>query len=40
MTELGCFYVRYMDDWVILAPTRWTLRRAIQVVNRVMNELQ
>ena len=21
------FYARFMDDWVILAPTRWKLRR-------------
>jgi|GEM_PF-1911616 len=40
MAELGCFYVRYMDDWVILAPTRWKLRKAIKVVNRVMEQLQ
>ena len=26
MAKLGCFYIRYMDDWVILAPTRWKLR--------------
>jgi hypothetical protein len=37
---LGCFYVRFMDDWVILAPTRWKLRRAIKAVNEVMNDLQ
>jgi len=29
-----------MDDWVILAPTRWKLRRAIKAVNRVMERLQ
>ncbi len=23
MAELGCFYARFMDDWVVLAPTRW-----------------
>ncbi len=40
MAELGCFYVRFMDDWVILAPTRWKLRRAIKAVNEVMAELQ
>ncbi len=28
--------MRYMDDWVVLAPTRWTLRRAIKEVNEVM----
>ena len=40
MADLGCFYVRYMDDWVILAPTRWKLRKAIKATNEVMNELQ
>ncbi|NEO96757.1 MAG: hypothetical protein F6K56_44290 [Moorea sp. SIO3G5] len=40
MAELGCFYVRYMDDWVILAPTRWKLRKGIKVVNQVMAELR
>ncbi|MGD1703152.1 reverse transcriptase domain-containing protein [Dapis sp. BLCC M229] len=39
MAALGCFYVRYMDDWVVLAPTRWKLRRAIAAVNEVMEEL-
>lgn len=39
MAELGCFYVRFMDDWVILAPTRWKLRKAIKAVNEVMNDL-
>ena len=29
-----------MDDWVILAPTRWKLRRAIKAVNQVMAELR
>jgi hypothetical protein len=39
MAEMGCFYVRYMDDWVILAPTRWKLRQAIKAVNQVMANL-
>ena len=39
VAELGCFYVRIMDDWVVLAPTRWKLRRAIKAVNEVMNDL-
>jgi hypothetical protein len=29
-----------MDDWVIIAPTRWKLRRAVRVVNRTLNELK
>lgn len=39
MAEMGCFSVRYMDDWVILAPTRWKLRQAIKAVNQVMANL-
>ncbi len=37
---LGCFYARFMDDWVVLAPTRWKLRKAIKAVNEVMAELR
>ncbi len=40
MAALGCFYVRYMDDWVILAPTRWKLRKAIKATNQVMSDLR
>ncbi len=40
MAQLGCFYVRFMDDWVVLAPTRWKLRRAIRAVNQVMADLR
>ncbi|NEQ84887.1 MAG: hypothetical protein F6K26_33495 [Moorea sp. SIO2I5] len=29
-----------MDDWVILAPTRWKLRKAIKATNEVMTELK
>jgi len=39
MAELGCFYVRYVDDWVLLTPTRWKLRKAIKAVNEVMADL-
>ncbi|ECZ3345904.1 hypothetical protein F7I80_21510 [Salmonella enterica] len=27
-------YVRYMDDFLILSPTRWHLRRAVRMLNR------
>jgi RNA-directed DNA polymerase len=33
MAETGLFYARFMDDWVVLAPTRWKLRRAIKAAN-------
>jgi hypothetical protein len=29
-----------MDDWGVLAPTRWKLRRAINVVNQTLAELK
>jgi RNA-directed DNA polymerase len=29
----GLAYARFLDDWVILAPTRWKLRQAIRRVN-------
>ena len=35
----GLFYVRYMDDFVIMAPTRHKLRRAIKEVHAVMGGL-
>ncbi len=36
----GLTYARYMDDWVILAPTRWSLRRAVRIVNETLEELR
>lgn len=35
----GIFYVRFMDDWVILAPTRAKFRLAIRIVNEVLAAL-
>ncbi|WP_166482665.1 reverse transcriptase domain-containing protein [Scytonema sp. UIC 10036] len=40
MAAMGCFYVCYMDDWVVLAPTRWALRRAIKVTNQELAGLK
>ena len=39
MTRLGLFYVRFMDDILVLAPTRWKLRKAVAVVNRGLDAL-
>ncbi|MGA8233488.1 MAG: reverse transcriptase domain-containing protein [Candidatus Acidiferrales bacterium] len=36
----GLTYARFMDDWVILAPTRWSLRRAVPMVNETLRELR
>ena len=35
----GLFYLRYMDDFVIMAPTRHRLRRAIKEVHAVIARL-
>ena len=36
----GLPYARFMDDWVILSPTRWKLRRAIARINAILAELK
>jgi hypothetical protein len=35
----GIRYFRFMDDWIILAETRWQLRRAVRVMNQVLAHL-
>ena len=40
MEAAGLTYARFMDDWVILAPTRWSLRRAVVIVNETLRELR
>lgn len=35
----GILYRRFMDDFVILAPTSWKLRKAIQRVHAVLKTL-
>ncbi len=37
--KLRLFYVRFMDDILILAPTRWQLRGAVKVVNQTLGAL-
>ncbi len=39
MARSGLFYVRFMDDILVLAPTRWKLRKAVKVVNRMLGSL-
>ena len=36
----GLFYVRYMDDILILTKTRWKCRGAIKQLNQVFNQLK
>jgi RNA-directed DNA polymerase len=40
MEATGVTYARFMDDWVILASTRWSLRRAVRLVNQTLRELR
>ena len=40
MERLDLPYVRYTDDWVILAKTRWALRRVVQQVNTILDHLK
>jgi RNA-directed DNA polymerase len=40
MEKTGLFYVRFMDDWIVLSPNRWKLKKAIQIVNQTLNELK
>jgi hypothetical protein len=35
----GLFFVRFMDDILVLAPTRWKLRGAVRIVNQTLAEL-
>ncbi len=40
MEKLDVKYFRYMDDILILAPTRWKLKKAVRVLNQTFNELK
>jgi hypothetical protein len=35
----GLFFVRYMDDVIVLAATRWKLRRAVKALNETLADL-
>lgn len=40
MAKLPVRYARFMDDWLIVADTRWKQRRAISVMNRILEDLK
>lgn len=40
LSKEGLHYARYMDDIVILARTRWQLRRAIETLNQIFRALR
>ncbi len=39
LEETGGFYARFMDDWVLVLPTRWKLRRAVARANHCLDQL-
>ena len=39
MERTGLFYARFMDDWIVIAPTKWKLRSAVRIVNATLNVL-
>lgn len=39
MDKPGLFYVRFMDDILVLAPTRWKLKHAVKTVNQHLDNL-
>lgn len=40
MGERQVFYVRYMDDILVLSPTRWQNRKAVKTLNAAFDELR
>jgi RNA-directed DNA polymerase len=40
METTRLFYIRFMDDILVLAPTRWKLRRAVGSVNAILGSLR
>ena len=40
MEKTGLFYARFMDDWIVIAPSRWKLRSAVRMVNKTLNVLK
>ncbi|MCP4108616.1 MAG: hypothetical protein GY749_24220 [Desulfobacteraceae bacterium] len=40
LENLDVFYARYMDDWVVLANSRWKLKKAVKLGNQVLNNLK
>ena len=40
MARSSLFYIRFMDDILVLASTRWRLRKAVKAVNEVLGSLR
>jgi hypothetical protein len=40
LTRAGCFYARYVDDWIVLTKTRAQLRKMVRITNLVLAKLK
>ena len=40
MAKLPVRYARFMDDWLIVADTHWKQRRAIRIMNEILEKLK
>ena len=40
MEKLGLFYVRFIDARLVLAPTRWKLKKAVKRLNEIFDGLK
>ena len=38
--DKNLYYVRYMDDILILTKTRWQNRKAVKALNQILNQLK
>jgi retron-type reverse transcriptase len=39
LEKTGLFYIRFMDDILVLVPSRWKLRHAVRTVNQALASL-
>jgi RNA-directed DNA polymerase len=40
MQDSGLFYVRFMDDWIVIAPSRWKRRKAVVKINGILEGIK
>jgi hypothetical protein len=40
MSSQKVFYKRFMDDWIVLAKTRWQLRKVIKITEQILEDLK
>lgn len=40
VAETDLFHARFMDDWLIIAPNRWKLKKTVCLVNQILNTLK